>query len=115
MKTCLEYMGLNIYKFLISQNISADLQGPKEKYKKERKKNKNRAQSNEHISFASLQYPPHAKITFVLLGVHVNHFINYFQKYRLMFENHTNLLIMVILGKMYIFSLQIVIHKRAIC
>ena len=33
MKTCLEYMGLNIYKFLISQNISADLQGSKEKYK----------------------------------------------------------------------------------
>ena len=33
MKTCLEYMGLNIYKFLISQNISANLQGPKEKYK----------------------------------------------------------------------------------
>ena len=32
MKTCLGYMGLNIYKFLISQNISADLQGPKEKY-----------------------------------------------------------------------------------
>ena len=31
MKICLEYMGLNIYKFLISQNISADLQGPKEK------------------------------------------------------------------------------------
>ena len=29
MKTCLEYMGLNINKFLISQNISADLQGPK--------------------------------------------------------------------------------------
>ena len=26
MITCLEYMGLNIYKFLISQNISADLQ-----------------------------------------------------------------------------------------
>ena len=24
-------MGLNIYKFLISQNISADLQGPKKK------------------------------------------------------------------------------------
>ena len=33
MKTCLEYIGLNIYKFLISQNISTDLQGPKEKYK----------------------------------------------------------------------------------
>ena len=33
MKTCLEYIGLNIYKFLISQNISADLKGPKEKYK----------------------------------------------------------------------------------
>ena len=31
--TCLEYMGLNIYKFLISQNIFADLKGPKEKYK----------------------------------------------------------------------------------
>ena len=31
-KTCLEYMGLNIY-FLISQNISADLKGPKDKYK----------------------------------------------------------------------------------
>ena len=31
MKTCLEYMCPNIYKFLISQNISADLQGPKEK------------------------------------------------------------------------------------
>ena len=26
-------MDLNIYNFLISQNISADLQGPKEKYK----------------------------------------------------------------------------------
>ena len=26
-------MGLNILKFLISQNISADLKGPKEKYK----------------------------------------------------------------------------------
>ena len=33
LKTCLEYMGLNIYKFLISQNIFADLKGPKEKYK----------------------------------------------------------------------------------
>ena len=32
-KTCLEYMGLNIKFFLISQNISADLKGPKEKYK----------------------------------------------------------------------------------
>ena len=31
MKTCLEYMGLNIYKFLITQYISADIQGPKEK------------------------------------------------------------------------------------
>ena len=31
--TCLEYMGLNIYKFLISQDIFADLKGPKEKYK----------------------------------------------------------------------------------
>ena len=29
MKTCLEYMGLNIYKFLIYQNISTDLHGPK--------------------------------------------------------------------------------------
>ena len=33
LKTFLEYMGLNIYKFLISQNIFADLKGPKEKYK----------------------------------------------------------------------------------
>ena len=33
LKTCLEYMGLDIYKFLISQNIFADLKGPKEKYK----------------------------------------------------------------------------------
>ena len=33
LKTCLEYMGLNICKFLISQNIFADLEGPKEKYK----------------------------------------------------------------------------------
>ena len=33
MKTCLEYTRLNIYKFLISQNIFADLHGPKEKYK----------------------------------------------------------------------------------
>ena len=31
LKTCLEYMGLNIYKFLISRNIFADLKGPKEK------------------------------------------------------------------------------------
>ena len=29
-KPCLEYMGLNIQKFLISQNISTDLKGPKE-------------------------------------------------------------------------------------
>ena len=33
LKTCLEYMGPNILKFLISQNIFADLKGPKEKYK----------------------------------------------------------------------------------
>ena len=33
LKTCLEYLDLNIYKFLISQNIFADLKGPKEKYK----------------------------------------------------------------------------------
>ena len=33
LKTCLEYISLNIYKFLISQNIFADLKGPKEKYK----------------------------------------------------------------------------------
>ena len=32
-KPCLEYMGLNIQNFLISQNISTDLKGPKEKYK----------------------------------------------------------------------------------
>ena len=29
-KTCLEYMGLNLWHFLISQNISANLKGPKE-------------------------------------------------------------------------------------
>ena len=33
LKTCLEYMCLNIYKYLISENIFADLKGPKEKYK----------------------------------------------------------------------------------
>ena len=32
-KTVLEYMNLNIYCFLISQNISADLKGPNVKYK----------------------------------------------------------------------------------
>ena len=35
MKTCLEYMGLNIQKCLTSRNISADLKGPKEKYKQQ--------------------------------------------------------------------------------
>ena len=30
---CLEYMSLNLRYFLISQNISADLKGPKVKYK----------------------------------------------------------------------------------
>ena len=33
MKNCLEDMDLNLYYFLISQNISADLKGPKVKYK----------------------------------------------------------------------------------
>ena len=33
MKTCLEYIGQNIYEFLNSQNFSANLQGPKENYK----------------------------------------------------------------------------------
>ena len=32
-KTCLEYMSLNLQYCLISQNISADLKGPKVKYK----------------------------------------------------------------------------------
>ena len=30
---CLEYMSINLLYFLISQNISADLKGPKVKYK----------------------------------------------------------------------------------
>ena len=32
-KPCFEYTGLNIQNVLISQNISTDLKGPKEKYK----------------------------------------------------------------------------------
>ena len=33
MNNCLEYMNINLHYFLISQNISTDLEGPKVEYK----------------------------------------------------------------------------------